>query len=369
MSEQLQRIARFVWAPFVARLLMEGRLTRGPYPVLPVDDPGALTSDTVADVREIVRRGVWAYLVRQGGWRRTRFVDPARDRVSEGRLWEAPHLQPPAFSPGSIQLLLLLFNATRSPPRKAPGRGMAATPAHGRRLELAIDLPLDLSKSGDVLLHHVVFRRLVAVYPHGGPWTRRFAANPLNLLTHAHLFEVETSRLPPSGGTAVRESLARLLDDDFHPFLPWLAHDWVREWSRFEPERLRTRDSLRVSCQRQGRIWETWMHLLLEAERYDILVPLVAFWARLDPFSALRGFERLAGDCRLEQRTELARPWVELLELGSRLHQTAEEVRGLHPVDRQAVHQLFLTACGEHDFDGAATRIDRLVQGLRPSLG
>ncbi len=208
--EKLQRTARFAWAPFVARLLIDGRLGRGAYPGLPVDDPRALTADTVADVAEIVRRGVWAFLVRQGGWRRTRFVDPARGRVSEGRLWAAPHLVPPAFSPGSVRLLLLLFNAARS-----PARGARAAPER-RPFELAIDLPLDSSKSGDLLLHHLVFRRLIEVFPGGGPWTARFAANPLNLLTHAHLFK---------SGKAAIGSLARLLDDDFHPFLPWLAHD------------------------------------------------------------------------------------------------------------------------------------------------
>ncbi len=124
--EELQRTARFAWAPFVARLILGGRLARARHPALPAGKPKALTSDTVADVREIVRRGVWAYLVRQGGWQRTRFVDPSRDRVVEGRLWQAPHLVPPTFSPASIRLLLLLFNATRSraetEPRRAASR-------------------------------------------------------------------------------------------------------------------------------------------------------------------------------------------------------------------------------------------------------
>ncbi len=352
--EALQRIARFVWVPFVARLLLEGRVTNSPHSVLPLDEPEALTSDTVADVREIIRRGVWAYLVRHGGWRRTRFVDPRTDRAGEGRLWQAPHLEPPTFSPGSIRLLLLLFNATRTP-APAPATMM---PNAGPRFQPAVDLPFDLSKSGDVLLHHIVFRRLRDVN-RNDDWTARFAANPLNLLSHPHLFDVETA--------AAREPLARLLDDDLHPFLPWLAHDQVRAWSRLMPNHSLSSDG--VLNQRQRQVWKTWTRLLVKAGRYDMLVPFVAFWSRLDPDSALRDFERLAGDCRLEERSELARPWVELLELGTWLHKTSGRVRALHPVDREAVHQLFLTACGEYDFDRVAAGIERLIQGLRPSLG
>ncbi len=111
------------------------------------------------------------------------------------------------------------------------------------------------------------------------------------------------------------------------------------------------------------------MELLLEAERHDLLVPFIVYWTRLDPLPALQGFERLAGTGRLQQRSDLARPWVGLLELGRRLHATVEEVRALHPIDRQAAHQLFLTACGEHDFDAAAARVEDLIENLRPSLG
>ncbi len=360
--EELQRTARFAWAPFVARLILEGRLARPPHPALPVDDPQALTSEVVADVREIVRRGVWAYLVRQGGWRRSRFVDPGRDRVAEGRLWEVLHLEPPTFSPGSVRLLLLLFNATRPAARPEDPSARQAASLLDPRWQLPEDLPLDPSKSGDVLLHHVVFQRLLeAGGPSTGDWVQRFADNPLNLLSHPHLFSIERS--------SVRERLARLLDDDLHPFLPWLAHDWVNGWARFEPTRVLTRHGLQVLSERQRRIWKSWTRLAIKAERYDLLVPFVAFWSRLDTAAALQDFERLAADCRLAERAELARPWVELLELGVRLHETADRVRALHPVDREAVHQLFLTACAEHDFEDATARIERLIQRLRPSLG
>ena len=344
--EALQRVARFVWVPFVARLLLEGRLARTPHPTLPVDEPEALTSDTVADAGEIIRRAVWAYLVRHGGWRRTRFVDPRADRAGEGRLWQAPHLQPPAFSPDSIRMLLLLFNATRQPPSR---QAADETPVAGSPVQPAIELPLDLTKSGDVLLHHVVFRRLLQITPHPHDWAEGFAANPLNLLSDPQLFDVEPA--------AARERLARVLDDDLHPFLPWLAHDWIRGWADLDPGR-------------QHRIWTTLTRLLVQAERIDLLVPWIAFWARLDPDAVHRDFEReLGGDIRLEERSARARPWVELLELGTELHEIAGGVRALHPIDREAVHQLFLTACGEYDLDRAAARIERLIQRLRPTLG
>ncbi len=363
--EALQRVARFVWVPFVARLLLEGHLASGPHSELPPDEPEALTSDTVADVREIIRRAVWAYLVRHGGWRRTRFVDPRADRAGEGRLWQAPHLEPPAFSSDSIRLLLLLFNATRRPPAQT---GKAITPITGPRLQPEDDLPLDLSKSGDVLLHHIVFRRLCEAIPGvqqraylKDDWTARFAINPLNLLSHPRHFDVEPA--------AARERLARLLEDDLHPFLPWLARDWVGEWSPGEPGDLLIGDGLPV--RRQQRIWKTWTRLLVRAERHDLLVPWIAFWARLDPDAELQDFEGLirGGDYRLEDRAALAHPWVELLELGTGLHEVAGRVRALHPIDREAGHQLFLTACSEYDFDDAGARIERLIQGLRPTLG
>ena len=357
--KDLQRVARHAWAPFVARLVMDGRLGRAPHPALPVDDPRALTASAANAVREAVRRGVWAYLVREGGWRRTPFIDPARDRVAEGRLWQAPNLPPLAFSAVSIRLLIELFNATRSRPTTAQ-----TTPVD--RLALtAVELPLDPKRSGDLLLHHVVFRRLVETWPKGDDWQCSwhpgFAANPLNLMTHGHLFDLEDQDLEPC--------LNRLLDDDLRPYLPWLAHAWVGRWARVEPDRLATRDSLRVLSERQGRIWRVWMRSLTSAERYDGLVPFIVFWSGLDTFPALKEFEQLAAGCRLEERAELARPWVELLELAVELHATAEEVRALHPIEREAVHQLFLTACGEHDLDAAVARIEGLIQRLRPSLG
>lgn len=339
-KDTTQVAARFAWPPFVARLLAGGHLRTGRTVPLPFDAPDSLTLEGVEAVAEITKRGAWAFLCRHGGWRRRRYA--ANDgRVREGRLWHT-ELPPLEFSPTTLRLLLQVYNeiAADVPPyRQAP----------------------ELQHNGDIFLDHAVFRRLEGRQPRVESGAG--ASNPLTLLTHGQTLT------PPEN---LEAELQRLLVDDIQPFLRWLADDWTEVWLALDTRRWQSLKTLTTSCRRQTQIWNAWIQVC-GLERPDLLVPCLAFWERVAGEERWRGLARaaedLTADALIRQRQARLEPWLSWLGVVDRLAEVAAQVRRLHPIDREGVHQIFLTACGEHQLDTVQANVRQLIQSFRPTIG
>jgi len=183
------RAANYQWVPFVVRLLSHGRL-QGKTPLLPIGNSRALTKESVDAVADMMNRAVWRFLAHDCGWFRVRNLTEARGVGSWVRVWDrSPEL---CFTDRSIDLLLAVYNGTRSEPAQE------------------FQLP-SCETNGDLLLQYLVYRRLTLQAEAGA-----LRASPgwlCNPLTAGW-----SMRVP--GGEEF--SWDRLLEPDIIYFLPWL---------------------------------------------------------------------------------------------------------------------------------------------------
>ena len=193
-----QAIAAQKFLPF-CRALLQGGLparTEGP---LPLRTPGAVTAEVMLAVEDMINKAVMGWLIRGIGWRRCEIPD--EEEVFTARIWDEDiwgdlRLD---FSTASVDLLLMVFNqlseqkaTVPSHPNNRRWKRMSAqqrrvwtdnarrqAQASLKKTKKAAFSSLKLNSTGDLLLHHVVFR---AVYRRKAMAPMQWMSNPLNAM-------------------------------------------------------------------------------------------------------------------------------------------------------------------------------------------
>jgi len=348
------RTARFSLVPWVARLLGNGPL-RGESKLLPWDTPEGLTDETVGALREMMNRAAWQFLARECGWRQRHAVDVStrggERSFRKRRLWDTAAdetLPPLRFTSEAIDLLVSAYNHTRE----------------GVRVEI-IEPPSCLSANGDLLLHHLVFRRLTEAGPGLGiprefGWNR-FYENPLNALFHVVSFD-ESDR-PAT-------HWQRLLEPDLAPFFPWIGSRIAESW------RLRiSREPWKTPSEAGSWFGNAALlngELIVELEeRPDLLLFLFeVLAAQAETAEADR--EQFEHACESlhhhRKRSALAVPWFDFLKTTDALESIHRDGIGLHPIERSGPEKCFLATWEEMTFSATADRLTNLRQRVRPTL-
>lgn len=344
------RTARFDLVPWLARLFGDGSI-RGDSPSLPLGDETALTDETVDALKSMVNLAAWRFLARECGWRRIHAVS-SRDSetISKRRLWEeAGSRVQLTFSTATPDLLISVFNGTR------------------REGQLSGDIQtVEPETNGDLLIHHLVFRRL-----HDTPLAFGLAAdadlacwlrNPLNAL-YAPL---RYRRANPED-----TDWERLCRVDMALWMPWIGLRMSQIWSGREEttwgsgidEGLQWLEAITFLLGDWGRACEKNLRL-------DGYLGALDYLVRHEAGSETRRieFERENESSPLRERQERAIRWVDFLSLTQPLEESANRFAGIHPIERSGVEKAFLSLWEEMNLPEVVKSLENLSQSLRPSF-
>ncbi|MEL6349878.1 MAG: hypothetical protein AAFV53_42640 [Myxococcota bacterium] len=368
-AEAHQTRASRLFVPF-CRSLLTGRRPGPPTERIPVREPDALTAEAIRALQDMIGKSVGRWLFAGLGWRRRSIVDPDDDEeVITARLWDASAwgaLQL-HYTAVSVDTLLLAWNTsvrktTSQTQQKHRKKRNQEDPLQRRMRLLGQDVAalrrLVLSTNGDLLLHHLILRPMLPNLSaeHRSAWFQ----NPLNQMA---FFDVAGES---------DDALERLMKPDLLPLMPWIAAEWPALW------RLRAGDLLRASVgpfleakRRQARLWARWITLAEDAERIDLLVPLMVGY--IDQLRRARGeqqrLQAMTRQLRLSERQEHRDVWAAALEPLQTLRAIGARALGRHPIDRLAVEKIYLAAAAELDLNDLAMRGVALTKQLRGDIG
>ncbi len=348
-TTSLHRTARFGFVPWLARMLDGGPL-RGETPELPVGDEKALTDETVAAISDIANRASWRFLARTCGWRRLDAVSPGNpDAHSIRRLWDdraaLPSLE---FSTATPALLLTVFNATR----KGGKIGEATLPDCTRH-------------NGDLIIHHLVFRRLCEAPQSLGLdpnflWPAWYA-NPLNALFHV-----------TSYGFSVTEATRwdAVTAPGIAAYFPWIGLQLIQNTRQKD---VLSWTSGKKNIQRLRAMTLLLTDLALEAERagrIDLLGFLLRHFAEVLKASEqdFAAFERATNGFTQRERQEMAQPWADYLSFVEPLSRTSRECSEIHPIERTGPQNCFLAQWEAANFTETVECLRDFRQRVRPTF-
>lgn len=339
------KTAQFGWAPFVARLLSYGPF-RGKSEELP-HDVRALNSESIDAVKEIMNRAVWRFLARECGWRQRRICEGPDLQLKDARLWnqQTPELR---FTHESIELLLSIYNATRGTNKieKAKIRGC-------------------LEANGDVILHHLIFRRLyyypkLANISENYRWNQWTKQNPLNAI--CDFAEIES---------AEDIKWERILEPDLINYSPWIITYSTQCWQRTQ---LRdwgaSHSKLKRGFENLKTILEKYIDSSIQIGRYDLTVPIISAFKQFlkEPNVDLMCFQDITKRLSMNERRKTGKSWSDFLDLTDKLEMIQQNALDLHPVERGGPEKLYLSAWEELDFSAVLTTAKELQQKLTPRL-
>ena len=348
------RIARFGFVPWMARFL-GGGATRQKAPELVVGDANALTDETVQAIQDISNLACWRFLVRECGWRKLTAIselDSAQysvRRILDEGVVALPNL---TFTTATVDLLITIFNAT------GPAQSIKK-----------IDMPDCLSSNGDLILHHLIFRRLMMEPKSFGVspdhrWLQWYP-NPLNAILDPMGY---------SGDYPVKVQWQQLFTDQFKPFLPWIGeHLYQQVQSRmpmlWEEERLRdSLDWLQTVTSLTGR----WLEHVGSMDRPDLqccVFDLLIQHSDMAP-EMLARFEvmhKREGET-IRSRQVHGEQWNAFVELIDIFATTAQDCLAVHPVERTAAEQCFLARWEDAGLEHHIVKLRDLSRTLRPSF-
>ena len=338
------KTAQFSWVPFVARLLSQGPI-RGKSEELP-DEVRALNRESIDAVKQILNRAAWRFLARECGWRRRRICVLPDLQLRDARLWnqQTPELR---FSHESIKLLISIYNATRN----------------ANRIEKA-DMPGCLALNGDMIIHHLVFRRLynnrkLAAISSDYNWSTWTEKNPLSACTAFAICE-----------KSKYVGLNWFFESDLNAFTPWLLNYVADEWLRWEEDRWQGPSSIRSGYQTQQQLCEKLIEAARQAERQDLLIPILEYYSKIldDREEHFHRFESQTQRLSMNERRKIGASWSDFLALTNPLERIRDNALGVHPVERSGPEKLYLSAWEEIDFSVALTAAGELQQKLTPRL-
>ena len=350
--------ATYRFLPFTVDVFSRRELRLKRSALMPVGRGEDLTQEVVQALEQVVSRGTLAFLCRQGGWRSLSWARPGREephrdtRLIDRRVWGGLQLM---YGDESLDALLMAYNAVCQQGGQTPPPG----PRKGRRRgAYPMSKAMRFESNGDLLVHHILWSKLASApfTVDAKYWT--FFKN--NALTKVARLDAEHEP---------EKALARLLEPDFEPILPWLGTHLMRCWLRqIEGRGDRLENFNRVN---QGMV--TYFEGLLEVSRTqgrrDLLVPVLEFFrahfAKEDiEHDWLRTFNRLTRDFRFADRDEYRRLWGRAMRMGWTLFEEYGSARAIHPVDRESPDRVYMEAFERHDFEEQAHRARALSNQL-----
>lgn len=347
----LHQVARFKFVPWMARMLGGDTIPRDEGAELPIGEFEALTDETVVAIQEISNQSCWKFLLQDCGWRKldaVKFND--EDSHSIRRLWdESASLPELTFSTGTPDLLLTVFNGTRR------GKSIAR-----------IAMPDCLASNGDLVIHHLLFRKLHSNpkslgldYDHQWlPWY----SNPLNALYDPKAY---------GGNDRVSVRWDRLFDEDMVPFVPWVFSYLIEHWSVSSTPFFHEGLDKQLNWLRGITfLLNGWLEQCHAAGRIDCansLVDLLAYF-EASREADLHKFEEYNEGESIKLRQQRAADWVDFLELGEKLEKASCQGFDIHPVERTGAQKCFLAKWEASDFRHTLTGLRELSQALRPSF-
>lgn len=369
--------ARFSLVPYLAKTLLgQTPSTKGGL-AIPVQNAEVLTAEAVEALGEVCRQGVWASLLRHYGWQRAWYAVLAQDNEQQSRLWEASHLAgfELTFSPAAIDAAIAAFNI-RLGKRKVDDVVMVAVQRESWQ------------KNGDILLGLWLYlqnhasngqankdsstksqdddnndKASVGVAP-------GYNNNPLVLM--------ESPELLPHDAKVQEQSLSalpRLMQSDLSPLLPWLMFGWSKHWIQAEPTRWLGQTKFQAYSNAQHQVWNAWLDELDKQDRPDLAEPLMHYFIGLMPGmgslgdSLLRRFDKLTGSMRLQERREIAEPWLAVLQISQRLVDLEQRCRQMHPIERECTHRLYLDRFQALEYDCIHKEILSVIDSVAPTIG
>lgn len=372
-----QEIAARHFLPFCRSLLLGAALPSGSAR-LPLRTPEALTAEVITALEDMINKAVMGWLIRGVGWRALSVPD--EDEVLTARIWDEDvwgSLRL-TFTARSVDVLLLAWNllvqSSSSPPAHSDNRrwkrmstsqraawkkaALQRVAASHRKVNREQITALSVKHSGDLLLHHLVFRRLYrrqAVLP--SLWMH----NPLNLMAfHTH------------GGQHTPEScsgFAGLLRGPLAPLMPWISAEWPDLWKAL-PEAASLEDLSRMH-HNQAVVFTAWIQACEESDQPHLLVPLIQHYHHL--------MQRLEGDraqlAQLTSRRPLsirqpaARQWAAALMPLSTIHAHHQDALRTHPIDREGSQRILLSEAARLKLPALHTTTQAAALALNDSIG
>ncbi len=362
-SSQLQEIAAFRFLPFGVDVFQGSplRLMRAKH--LPLNRPEAMTLEIVEAMAGVIKQGTLAFLARQGGWQKRAVADPGRDDPKQGQRgighdqWRGVGRKL-HFSARSINATILAYNAVcTSSGIASPAKRLKTST---RKNDYAPTMPLSFKHNGDLLAHHIIWRRLRDANFQVQEMTwHNFGTNPFTQLV----------RLDTRKKTG-ENILSRMFADDMAPSWPWLteyiAESWLLELTT-RWDSLERFDRLNRGLADLG---EALFEKAVAEERRDLLIVLVEFFRQhLDQEgyekARLDAFDRIARNLKLSERDEYRRTWARHVTLCWRLKLEYDEARRIHPIDRDSSDKVFMEAVERAPFGDIAQRAHMFSNTLR----
>lgn len=356
----MQEEAAFRMLPFGVDLFQDAPLRLARAKHLPLNNAQALTREVVEALVASIERGTLAFLSRQGGWKRRMIAEAGRDDPRMNERGIGPHQwrgsnRALRFSDRSIRNVILAYNAVCL----ASGVKPANSRSKGAYL---LELKESMELNGDLLAHHIIWKRLHdANFRVNDVTWQSFQRNPLTML-------VELRMERPQDAQAV---LDRMLQPDMAPSWPWLT-EYIETFWRFKLinrwDSLEKFDRMNKSLAEFG---EALFARALEDNRRDYLLVYLEFCRRqFDPEqeyerARLDAFNRISKKLKLADRDAYRHTWARHVSLCARLREEYDEVRHVHPIDREAADKVFMNAYERAPFTEIAHRAHLFSNTLR----
>ena len=375
------------FVPFVVALLERKSMHLSTH-TLPCGKPEFLTKEAARALQEIVKRATLGFLCRENGWRKLSFAPleggqlyaehPSKGPVWNQQVWKETKL---SYSHNCINLLLAVYNLTRTPKYPNPQKSNSAKSKNNdqRNIELlkiqdknnkkASERILSEFKpetNGDMLFHHLVFRRLLQNNQMRFIGAQNFVQNPINMMHSFWLFSPFTDKQ--------LKALDDLLKPEMVSFLPWLSVNWKSSWCKYENARpYQSLQGFRNVVINQGQLFHAWMSLLVYEERSDLLEPFLGYYRHLFENEALVDkavvfLREQTQPLRMVETQKYFDQWLHTLTPALQVRKLYVEAQELHPIDREAQHHILMSSYANIRFDKTVKEFEQLRRTLQPTL-
>lgn len=398
-----QKIFFHALIPFAAHLFEDSERSPRLFgaSTLPLKEEHIASREALQALHDILLRGSLKLLCHQTGWQMRDVAQHGAEKPHHTRLWDAPHwhAHPLAFSDISIDTLIVLFNLLHlyPPARKRETNETSTTPTrkaqttfhdpHPPKQDKASKIELlsaqrrrrvleaqwrHLSslfprKNGDILLHFFFHDYVQKHLPRECATHPAWRNNPLILLA----FFDEDQRIKEQG----LDVLQSLLDPCIAPLLPWLGVHLRGVWMENRAQHIdspKFEDFLHY-FEQMTRVWGGAIRTFRQAERYDLLVPwleIFSVWLAQDEITVRwpRWLHHVSYPQRMNDRQAITDGFLQSIGLIAQLQDIAEEIRALHPTEREATHKLFLKSYADTGFSEVFQAQKELKRTLQPTL-
>ncbi len=375
MNPQLLSVQRFL--PFCRAVLLGGNPSRL-VGQLPLRKPTAMTAEVVIALEDMINKAVMGWLIRGIGWRKISIPD--EEETFEARIWDEEIWGDLTlkFTAESIDTLLLAWNLLADNKPQEPvhpnnRRWRKMNPAVRRQWkqdarkraivgdnQQTLDqlAGLSLSTTGDLLLHHLVFRSL---HRRKSVKAELWMSNPLNVMA---FYARGGARTPEQC-----QSIAALLTGPLAPLMPWIAAEWPALW-RTQPGAA-SLDDLRQQHANQAAVFQAWIAACEQTGQEHLLVPLVrAFAHQRDRLPTTRAqLETFAARLPMFIRQSAQRQLAEALEPIKSIHRIHQAALRSHPIDREGTEQILLARAAPFDLHTLHRDLNTAAKQLNDSIG